>query len=132
MPRLAIVSDIHGNLIALDAVVADLERRGIRRVVHGGDLALGGCQPAEVIDRVRELQWPGVVGNVDELLWAPDQLERQLRRAPKLSGLLHVLFNDYAPATLALIGERRLESLLTLPEKCLNVQYWPLSVISRV
>ena len=115
MPRLAIVSDIHGNLIALDAVVADLERRGIRRVVHGGDLALGGCRPAEVIDRVRELQWPGVVGNVDELLWAPDQLERQLRRAPKLSGLLHVLFDDYAPATLALIGERRLESLLTLP-----------------
>ena len=49
--RLAIVSDIHGNLTALDAVVADIERRGADRVLHGGDLALAGCQPAEVIDR---------------------------------------------------------------------------------
>jgi predicted phosphodiesterase len=80
--RLAVVSDIHGNLTALDAVIADLERREIDRVVHGGDLALAGCQPAEVIDRVRELGWLGVVGNVDELLWAPEEYDRQLRRAP--------------------------------------------------
>ena len=66
--RLAIVSDVHGNLTALDAVIADIERRGADRIVHGGDLALGGCQPAERIDRVRELGWPGVVGNTDEVL----------------------------------------------------------------
>jgi protein phosphatase len=41
--RLAIVSDIHGNLTALDAVIGDLERRGLGHVVHGGDLALVGC-----------------------------------------------------------------------------------------
>ena len=51
--RFAIVSDVHGNLVALEAVIADLQRRGVDRVVHGGDLALTGCQGAEVIDRVR-------------------------------------------------------------------------------
>jgi len=67
--RLASLSDIHGNLTALEAVVADISRRGVDHVAHGGDLALVGCQPAEVIDRVRELGWPGIVGNTDELLW---------------------------------------------------------------
>ena len=113
--QLAVVSDVHGNLTAFDAVIADLERRGVKRVIHGGDLALGGCQPAEVIDRVRELGWPGVLGNVDELLWAPHEHERQVRRAPKLRALLDLLFFDYAPATLDLIGPRRLEWLRSLP-----------------
>jgi 3',5'-cyclic AMP phosphodiesterase CpdA len=67
--RIAIVSDVHGNLTAFDAVLADIQRRAPDLVLHGGDLALIGAQPAEVIDRVRELGWPGVVGNTDEVLW---------------------------------------------------------------
>jgi putative phosphoesterase len=113
--RLAIVSDIHGNLTALEAVVADLQRRGVDRVVHGGDLALIGCQPAEVIDRVRELRWPGIVGNTDELLWRPEQHEAQLRNAPKLKPLLRLLFEEYAPATLETLGSERLGWLRQLP-----------------
>jgi len=46
-------------------VVADVRRRGVDRVACGGDLALTGPRPAEVIDRVRELGWPGAVGNTD-------------------------------------------------------------------
>ncbi|MGI8564344.1 MAG: metallophosphoesterase family protein [Candidatus Dormibacter sp.] len=68
--RLAIVSDIHGNLAALEAVIADLERQGPDLVVHGGDLALNGPRPVEVLDRVRALGWPGVVGNTDQALRA--------------------------------------------------------------
>ena len=113
--RTAIVADIHGNLTALEAVVADIERRAPDQVVHGGDLALAGAQPAEVVDRVRELDWPGVVGNVDDLLWNPGQLEVQLDRAPKLAQLLHLLFETYAPATRALLGEERLAWLRDLP-----------------
>ena len=63
--RVALVSDVHGNLTALEAVVADIGRRGVDMTVHGGDLALMGPRPAEVVDRVRELGWPGVVGNTD-------------------------------------------------------------------
>jgi putative phosphoesterase len=113
--RLAVTSDIHGNLTALDAVIADLERRGVERVIHGGDLALAGCRGAEVIDRVRELGWPGIVGNTDELLWRPEEHERQVRKAPKLRELLRVLFDEYAPATGAALGEERIAWLRRLP-----------------
>jgi predicted phosphodiesterase len=112
---LAIVSDIHGNLTALDAVIADIARRGVDRVLQGGDLALAGCQPAEVIDRVRELGWAGIVGNTDELLWRPEERAVQERNAPKLRPLLRLLFEDYAPATRELIGDERVEWLRGLP-----------------
>ena len=52
--------------------------------VYGGDLALMGAQPAAVVNRVRELGWPGVVGNTDEVLWRLEAQPRQERLAPKL------------------------------------------------
>jgi predicted phosphodiesterase len=115
--RLAIVSDIHGNLTALEAVIADLERRGVDRVLQGGDLALAGCRPAEVVDRVRELGWPGVVGNTDEVLWRPEELETQEREAPKLGALLRQIFHVHAPATRELLGEDRIAWLRELPDQ---------------
>jgi predicted phosphodiesterase len=111
----AIVSDIHGNMTALDAVIGDCEGRGISDVTHAGDLALIGARPAEVVDRVRQLGWPGVVGNTDELLWRPEELQQQLRAAPRLSPLLTLLFEQYAPVTRELLGEERLRWLLRLP-----------------
>jgi predicted phosphodiesterase len=113
--RLAVVSDIHGNLTAFEAVIADLEARDVDVVLQGGDLALGGAQPAEVVDRVRELGWPGVVGNTDELLWNPGERARQEERAPKLHDLLGVIFGQYAPATLERLGPERVEWLRGLP-----------------
>src|SRR4051812_36403006 len=115
MDPLAIVSDIHGNMTALEAVIVDIEHREIEHVVHGGDLALGGCQPAQVLDCLTELGWPGVVGNTDEMLWRPEELERQVERAPKLREYLALLFDDYAPATVELLGEERLDRLRRLP-----------------
>ena len=58
--RIAIVSDIHGNLAALDAVSADLAQHDPNLVIHLGDLAVLGPRPAAVIDRIQELGWPGV------------------------------------------------------------------------
>ena len=112
---IAVVSDIHGSLAALDAVVSDLERRAPDVVVHGGDLALMGPRPAEVVDRVRELGWPGVVGNTDELLWRPEARAEQLARAPKLRHLIEPIFDDYAPATRELLGPERIDWLRGLP-----------------
>jgi predicted phosphodiesterase len=66
--RIAIVSDVHGNLAALEAVLADLEAVAPDVVVHGGDLVLNGPRPAECIDAIRERGWPGVMGNTDEVL----------------------------------------------------------------
>jgi predicted phosphodiesterase len=112
---LAIVSDVHGNLNALEAVVADLERRSVDRVVHGGDLAVAGVQGAQVVDLIRELGWPGIVGNTDELLWRPEEHETQLQKAPALKPLLSMLFDTYAPATTQQLGDERIEWLKQLP-----------------
>ena len=69
MQVIAVVSDVHGNLIALEAVLAELDRLQPNLVVHGGDLALHGSRPAECVDAIRDRGWPGVLGNTDEMLW---------------------------------------------------------------
>jgi putative phosphoesterase len=112
--RVAVLSDIHGNLTALEAVIADLKQVCPDLVLQGGDLVVGGAHPAEVIDRVRELGWAGVVGNTDQVLWASEQFEQQIERAPKLRELLNILFHDFT-ATGDRIGDERLRWLQALP-----------------
>jgi predicted phosphodiesterase len=68
--RVALISDIHGNCVALDAVLADLAGRAVDEVVCLGDVAAGGPQPREVIARVRELGCQVVRGNADGWLLA--------------------------------------------------------------
>jgi putative phosphoesterase len=113
--RIAIVSDIHGNLTALEAVVADLNRTKPDLVLQGGDLAFSGCQPAEVIDFVSQLGWAGVLGNTDEMLWTAEALPQMIAAAPKIEGLLRILFETFAPAARALIGGDRIAWLQRLP-----------------
>ena len=62
--RVGLISDIHGNLPALDAVAADLEREGVDEIVCLGDVAVGP-QPAETLARVKELGCRVVMGNWD-------------------------------------------------------------------
>jgi putative phosphoesterase len=112
--RVAIVSDTHGNLRAFQAVLADLRQVAPDLVVHGGDLAYGGAHPAEIIDQIRSLGWPGVRGNTDEMLWAPESLAKFAATAPKLAPLLAIL-QEMIPPTLASIGEERLRWLEGLP-----------------
>ncbi len=69
------LSDIHGNLTAFDAVLADIRQASPDLVLHGGDLADAGSSPAEIIDRIRDLGWQGVLGNTDEMLIRPASLE---------------------------------------------------------
>lgn len=72
--RTAVISDVHGNDVALSAVLADVERSGADQLVCLGDLAQGGPQPAEVVDRIRSLALPAsfVLGNSDAFLLAAD------------------------------------------------------------
>jgi predicted phosphodiesterase len=113
--RFALVSDIHGNLTALEAVIGDIERRGVEFVVQGGDLAVMGPRPVEVLDRVRELGWPSVVGNIDEVLWRPELHEVQLERAPALAPLLSLVFDEYVPWALERLDDDRVDWLRSLP-----------------
>jgi predicted phosphodiesterase len=113
--RLAVISDVHGNLTALEAVIRDLRRVSPDLVVQAGDLVANGLRPAQVLDRVRELGWPGVLGNTDEMLWRPEQFAELEARMPKLRVQLSVLFHTLAPATLARLGKGHLEWLRGLP-----------------
>jgi putative phosphoesterase len=115
--RIAFVSDIHGNLAALDAVSADLARQDLDLVIHLGDVAVLGPRPAAVVDRIRELGWPGVLGNTDEMLWEPSRQEEQERRAPKLRAWLHTLFATLAPWAREQLGAERIAWLRTLPRE---------------
>ena len=50
--RIAIVSDIHGNRTAFEAVLADLRQTSPDLILHGGDLADAGASPVEIVDRI--------------------------------------------------------------------------------
>lgn len=64
--RLAVFSDVHGNLQGLDAVLRDIERRGADIIWCGGDLVGYGANPGQVTDLVRSLGIPTVMGNYDD------------------------------------------------------------------
>jgi predicted phosphodiesterase len=115
--RVAIVSDVHGNLVALEAVLRDLERQAPDLVLHGGDLAVVGPRPAEVVDRVRELGWPGVLGNVDEVPWNPELEEAVRASAPRLQRWLDVMFGQLGPWAAERLGDERLAWLHALPRQ---------------
>ena len=66
--RLAILSDIHGNVAALEAVIDDLRQRDVDRVWVGGDLVGRGPEGQAVVDRVRSLGWPTIGGNHEDYL----------------------------------------------------------------
>lgn len=63
MIRTAIFSDIHGNLPALEAVIADAETRGCTRVFNLGDILSGPLWPAETADFLMARDWPTIAGN---------------------------------------------------------------------
>ncbi len=69
--RIALISDIHGNAVALEAALADIERAGADTIICLGDVAALGPQPREVVARLRALGCPNVMGNGDAELLNP-------------------------------------------------------------
>jgi putative phosphoesterase len=112
--RIAIVSDIHGNLTAFEAVLADLRQTSPDLVLHGGDLADAGSSPAEIVDRVRDLGWQGVFGNTDEMLFEPRSLLDFAERSPQKGPLLATI-EEMSAATREALGEERLAWMRGLP-----------------
>jgi predicted phosphodiesterase len=71
--RTALIADIHGNLVALRAVVNDLRAYDTDRIVCLGDVAATGPQPAEAIEAIDRLGCDVVMGNTDEWLIEPTE-----------------------------------------------------------
>jgi predicted phosphodiesterase len=112
--RVAVISDIHGNCTAFDAVVADLRETAPDLVLHGGDLADGGSSPTEIVDHIRQLGWAGVMGNTDEMLVRPESLTEFAIQSPRLQPLFAVI-EEMANATRDTLGGHRLAWLRQLP-----------------
>jgi putative phosphoesterase len=63
--RIAVISDMHGNDFAFEKVEADINKQGVDQIVCLGDAIQGGAQPDKVVQRLRNLKYPVVMGNAD-------------------------------------------------------------------
>lgn len=80
--KIAVLSDIHGNLEALEAVLQDLQRAGAEQVICLGDLIGYGPDPEAVVSRIRELGYVAILGNHEAALaggWERDRMNFQAR-----------------------------------------------------
>jgi putative phosphoesterase len=72
--RIALISDIHGNLVSLETTLADIAQRGVDEIICLGDVATLGAQPNEVIERLQGLGCRTVMGNHDAFLIGKDDI----------------------------------------------------------
>lgn len=112
--RIAIVSDVHGNRTAFEAVLTDLRQTSPDLVFHGGDLADFGANPADIVDRIRSLGWQGVIGNGEEAIFAPEKLEEFASKSSALASLWAAV-REIMTATRERLGSERIEWLRRLP-----------------
>jgi len=100
-----LISDLHGNRLALEAVLEDLEEAGIDRLVCLGDVA-AGPEPRATIERLQALECPVVVGNWD--CWL-------LEGMPNLPGEAGPKLRDQGDWSAAQLGEPEQAFLAALP-----------------
>lgn len=74
--RLALISDIHGNEIALNAVLADIDKTGVDEIICLGDVATLGPRPQAALNIVRDRGLRSVMGNHDDFLLDPEMIFR--------------------------------------------------------
>jgi len=95
-------------------VLADLRETSPDLILHGADLAHGGADPAGVVDQIRDLGWPEVLGNTDEMLFDPDSLSVFASRTPHLKKVFDAVA-EIAAATRDALGAERIAGLRGLP-----------------
>jgi len=69
MDQYAVMSDIHGNVWALETVLEDIGRRGIKHIINLGDTVYGPLEPQATVERLMELPVISIQGNEDRLLF---------------------------------------------------------------
>jgi predicted phosphodiesterase len=95
--RVAVLSDMHGNCLATDAVLDDLAGERIDQFVCLGDAIQGGPQPAETAARLREIGLPVVIGNADDYLlngMAEGETETEYQAVTRDWSLAHLSESD--------------------------------------
>jgi putative phosphoesterase len=98
--RIALISDIHGNFIALQTVLTDIEKARVDQIVCLGDVAANGPQPREVIETLRELGCPVARGNTDEWFLIPQTYDPNSEKEQRLMAMLNWAMEKFSPADL--------------------------------
>ena len=96
MEKIAIISDIHANLSALEAVLNDIKQREISHIYCLGDLVIKGANPQKIIDLIKEKCEVVLKGNCDEIACSKRAIENKFWTTEK-------------------IGKERINYLKTLP-----------------
>ncbi|HEU5349944.1 MAG TPA: metallophosphoesterase family protein [Ktedonobacterales bacterium] len=112
--RIAIIADIHGNAVALNAVLDDIARERAERIVCLGDVAAFGPQPGEVVARLRDSGCPVVMGDTDATMLVPEapatnELLRRLQEievwgAARLTATDRAVIAAFAPTIALTLG----------------------------
>jgi putative phosphoesterase len=99
--RIAIISDLHGNLVAFEAALADLTAAEPDQIICLGDVAAIGPQPGEVIARLRELNCPVVSGNHDDWMLDPQPWQATGHDSDRIMEIDAWCLEQLAPAEIA-------------------------------
>ncbi len=82
--NIAVLSDVHGNQVALDAVLQDIRQQPqIDQIVFAGDLCLNGPKPREVLETIQGLDCPVIQGNVDS-----DVVNQEEKKSARKQGII--------------------------------------------
>jgi putative phosphoesterase len=87
MTRIALISDIHANEVALRAVLADIGRTGVDQLICLGDVATLGPEPNAVIEVIAGLNCPCIMGNHDEYLLDPASVHSHTESAGVIASI---------------------------------------------
>jgi predicted phosphodiesterase len=109
---LGVLYDIHGNYVALNAVIADATEKGATRFVLGGDYCMLGAQPAEVLHRLEELP--------ADTIWLRGNTERWVAD-PQADDIPNEELRDAALFVQAAIGKDYVSELAALPHVLADV-----------
>ncbi len=109
--RAAALADVHGNLPALEAVLADARAQGVDRFIVAGDLVTGGPQPAETMRLLRSLDAWMIRGNTDNYLLALDDGSASIGMRTAAQWALTRWSYRHTPRT-------ALDFIAALPEEC--------------
>lgn len=113
--KIAIISDIHGNMEALDAVLKDIEKQNCDKIFCLGDIAMAGPEPLKLVKKIKEMSlnenFVIIQGNTDEKLGTYDKNFEEI-----LDKNIPVMANAYR-ADLKELSDDDKKFLSSLPEK---------------
>ena len=97
--KFAVISDIHGNMFALNAVLNDIKSQNIDKIYCLGDLAMAGPEPNKTVNFVKNKNWTVIQGNTDNMIvnYSEDLYKKVHDNAPIMANALKLDVEEVSP-----------------------------------